>query len=150
MATVKPELKQSDQATIDWPISAGVVSLDSLRRAIRDDRLDRGHLKVLAYLGECLKPPRSAGGHRLYAEEYERRLVFVRRARELGFSLEDVRALLRLTGGRDKACGKAKGITEKHIAEIRWKVNELKRLERVLSNHGHPVLWGRHVGLPNP
>jgi MerR family regulatory protein len=34
-------------------------------------------------IGILLKPPRSAGGHRLYAEEYQRRLVFVRRAREL-------------------------------------------------------------------
>ncbi len=33
------------------------------------------------------RPPRSKGGHRLYAEEYQRRLVFVRRARELGFPL---------------------------------------------------------------
>ena len=84
-------------------------------------------------IGILLKPPRSAGGHRLYAEEYQRRLVFVRRARELGFPLEDVRALLRLTEGRHLACGKAKLITEKHIADIRRKVNELKRLERVLS-----------------
>jgi MerR family mercuric resistance operon transcriptional regulator len=84
-------------------------------------------------IGILPKPPRSAGGHRLYAEGYQRHLVFVRRARELGFSLEDVRALLRLTGDRHMACGKAKGITEKHIADIRRKVDELKRLERALS-----------------
>jgi MerR family mercuric resistance operon transcriptional regulator len=84
-------------------------------------------------IGILPKPPRSAGGHRLYPEEYQRFLVFVRRARELGFSLEDVRALLRLTGDPHMACGKVKGITEKHIADIRRKVNELKRLERVLS-----------------
>jgi len=84
-------------------------------------------------IGILPKPPRSAGGHRLYVEGYQRHLVFVRRARELGFSLEDVRALLRLTGDRRMACGKAKGITEKHIADIRRKVDELKRLERALS-----------------
>jgi MerR family mercuric resistance operon transcriptional regulator len=44
-------------------------------------------------IGILPNPPRSKGRHRLYAEEYQRRLVFVRRARKLGFSLEDVRAL---------------------------------------------------------
>ena len=48
-------------------------------------------------IGILPKPPRSAGGHRLYAEYYQWRLVFVRRARESGFALEYVRALLRLT-----------------------------------------------------
>jgi MerR family transcriptional regulator, mercuric resistance operon regulatory protein len=64
------------------------------------------HIETIRYyerIGILPKPPRSAGGNRLYAEEYQRRLVFVRRARELGFSLEDVRALLRLTG--DQAGG---------------------------------------------
>ena len=84
-------------------------------------------------IGILPKPPRSAGGHRLYTEEYQRRLVFVRRARELGFALEDVRALLRLSEGRHMACGKVKTITEKHIADIHRKVDELKRLERALN-----------------
>ena len=84
-------------------------------------------------IGILPKPPRSAVGHRLYAEEYQRRLVFVRRARELGFPLEDVRALLRLSGDRHMACGQAKRITEKHVADIHRKVDELKRLERALS-----------------
>jgi MerR family mercuric resistance operon transcriptional regulator len=70
-------------------------------------------------IGILPKPARSAGGHRLYAEECQRRLVFVRRARELDFSLEDVRALLRLTGDRH--------------ADIHRKVDALKRLERALS-----------------
>jgi MerR family mercuric resistance operon transcriptional regulator len=78
--------------------------------------------------------PRTKGGHRLYAEEYQRRLVFVRRARQLGFTLEDVRALHRLTEDRHMACGKVKRITESHIADIHRKVSELKRLELALSS----------------
>jgi MerR family transcriptional regulator, mercuric resistance operon regulatory protein len=96
---------------------------------------------------ECIgilpKPPRIPGGHRLYgelyAEEYRWRLVFVRRARDLGFSIDDVCALLELTGGRRMACAKVKRITEKRIADIRQKVNELKRLEHTLRAHGHPM-----------
>ncbi|MBN8906049.1 MAG: MerR family transcriptional regulator, partial [Rhodospirillales bacterium] len=42
-------------------------------------------------------PIRTAGGHRVYTEAHRNRLAFVRHARELGFSLQDVRELLQLT-----------------------------------------------------
>jgi len=71
--------------------------------------------------------------NRLFTDEHKQRLIFIRRARELGFSLDQVRALLGLTGGRCMTCAKVKGITEQHIAEIRQRVKDLKRLERVLS-----------------
>jgi len=84
-------------------------------------------------IGILPKPPRSAAGHRVYLNEHGQRLIFVRRARELGFSLGQVRALLGLTGGRHVTCAKVKAITERHIAEIRKKLKDLKRLERELS-----------------
>jgi len=83
-------------------------------------------------IGILPKPPRSAGGHRLYAGEHRQRLVFIRRSRELGFSLDQVRALLGLRDGR-RTCARVKTITEQHIADIRRKLKDLKRLERVLS-----------------
>jgi MerR family transcriptional regulator, mercuric resistance operon regulatory protein len=83
-------------------------------------------------IGILAKPPRSGGGHRLYAKEYQQRLVFVRRARELGFSLDEVRALLRLTG-RHGTCAKVKTIAEQHITDIRRRIIELNRLKRALS-----------------
>ncbi len=52
------------------------------------------HIETIRYyerIGILPKPRRSEGGHRLYAEEYQQRLLFVRRARELGFSLDEVR-----------------------------------------------------------
>ena len=84
-------------------------------------------------IGILPKPLRSEGGHRLYADEYRQRLLFVRRARELGFSLDEVRALLGLTGGRRVTCAKVKGITEQHIAAIRKRIKDLKRLEHALG-----------------
>src|SRR5215813_3261973 len=80
------------------------------------------------------KPPRSAGGHRLYANEHKQRLVFIRRSRALGFSLRQVRLLLGLSGGRRLTCAKVKSITQQHITEIRLKIKDLRRLERVLSD----------------
>jgi MerR family transcriptional regulator, mercuric resistance operon regulatory protein len=84
-------------------------------------------------IGILPKPARSSGGHRLYADAHRRRLVFIRQARELGFSLDEVRALLGLEGGRRMTCAKVKSITEQHIADIRRQVKDLKRIERVLT-----------------
>jgi MerR family transcriptional regulator, mercuric resistance operon regulatory protein len=78
-------------------------------------------------------PPRSAGRHRLYDEPHRKRLVFIRRARELGFSLEEIRALLGLGGKHDLTCGDVRALTQHHIEAIRDKVRDLKRLERTLS-----------------
>ncbi len=83
-------------------------------------------------IGILPNPPRSAGGHRLYAKEHTQRLVFIRRSRQLGFSLDQVRELLGLSSGH-MTCARVKTITEQHIADIRRRVKDLKRLERVLS-----------------
>ena len=91
-------------------------------------------IRYYARIGILPKPPRSTGGQRLYTNEHRQRLVFIRRARELGFSLDEVRALLQLTGGRRNACATVKSITEKHIADIRQRVRELNRLEHALSS----------------
>lgn len=85
-------------------------------------------------IGILPKPPRSNGGHRLYSHEHQQRLIFIRRSRELGFSLDQVRELLGLSGGRRLTCAKVKHISEQHIADIRQRVKDLRRLERVLSD----------------
>jgi MerR family mercuric resistance operon transcriptional regulator len=78
-------------------------------------------------------PPRTAGGRRVYDTTDLRILVFIRRSRELGFSLDEIRALLRL-GGPDKAsCREVREIAARHLEDIRAKLNDLKKLERLLS-----------------
>ena len=59
-------------------------------------------------IGLLPEPPRSPGGHRLYEEEHLRRLTFIRRSRELGFTLEEVRGLLRLVDGGLYTCAEVK------------------------------------------
>ena len=76
---------------------------------------------------------RSEGRHRLYDDNLVRRLQFVRRSRELGFSIEEIRALLRLVDQGGLACSEANNITLIHLAEIRSKIADLRKLERVLS-----------------
>jgi len=85
-------------------------------------------------IGLLPAPPRSEGRHRLYDQSYGQRLVFIRRSRELGFSLDEVRELLGLTSGHRLTCHAVKALTEQHVADIRRKVKDLRRLERVLSD----------------
>ena len=84
-------------------------------------------------IGLLPAPRRSEGRHRLYDGSLVQRLQFVRRSRELGFSIEEIQALLRLVDQGGLACSEAKNITVSHLAEIRGKIADLKKLERVLA-----------------
>ena len=78
-------------------------------------------------------PSRAENGRRIYGATERRILAFVRRSRELGFSLDEVRALLRL-GGPDKAsCREVREIAAHHLDDIRAKINDLRKLERLLT-----------------
>ena len=83
-------------------------------------------------IGLLPAPPRSKGGHRMYNEDLLRRLHFIRRSRELGFTLDEVRGLLRLVDGGDYTCGEVETLTTAHLGEVRRKLADLKRLEKVL------------------
>jgi MerR family mercuric resistance operon transcriptional regulator len=78
-------------------------------------------------------PGRSAGGYRLYGPEHLKRLSFVRRSRQLGFSLDEIRGLLRLVDGDAYTCAQVRDLTLGHLEEIRRKIADLKRLKRVME-----------------
>lgn len=78
-------------------------------------------------------PPRTASGRRIYDSTDLRILVFIRRSRELGFSLDQIRALLRLGGPGKAACREVREIAARHLDDIRAKLADLKKLERLLS-----------------
>ena len=85
-------------------------------------------------IGLLPPPPRSAGGQRHYGEDGLKRLTFIRRSRELGFSLEEVRGLLRLVDGGGYTCAEVRAITLGHLAEVRAKIADLRRLGRTLES----------------
>jgi MerR family mercuric resistance operon transcriptional regulator len=70
-------------------------------------------------IGLLPPPPRSAGGQRHYGKDGLKRLTFIRRSRELGFSLKEVRGLLRLVDGGGYTCAEVRAITLDHLAEVR-------------------------------
>jgi len=79
-------------------------------------------------------PPRTAGGHRDYAPEHLRRLTFIRRARELGFTLGEVRGLLGLVDGGDWTCAEVRKMTLEHLASVRRKIAGLQKLGAILDD----------------
>lgn len=85
-------------------------------------------------IGVLPQPPRSKGGHRVYAESHLKRLAFVQRSRGLGFTQKEVRGLLKLVDGGDFTCGEIKEIALAHADEVRQKISDLRRMENVLSN----------------
>jgi MerR family mercuric resistance operon transcriptional regulator len=78
-------------------------------------------------------PPRTAGGRRVFDTSDLRTLIFVRRSRELGFSLDEIRALLRLGGPENAPCAEVHAIAAHHLENIRAKLRDLTKLERVLA-----------------
>ena len=80
------------------------------------------------------RPPRTAGGHRVYGEDDRRRLAFIRRCRELGFPLDAVRELLRLVDRGTVTCGEVQAVTLARLEEVRAKIADLGRLEAVLAD----------------
>ncbi len=93
------------------------------------------HIETVRYyerIGLLPAPPRSEGGHRIYDEDLLRRLNFIRRCRELGFTLDEVRGLLLLVDGGDYTCGEVEVFTFAHLGKVRRKLADLKRMEKVL------------------
>jgi len=100
-------------------------------------RQTRCNIETIRYyerIGLVPKPPRQ-GRYRRYDVDDIARLRFIRRARQLGFTLDEVRALLGLTAAdrkdvRSEACSLAAA----HVADIRAKIADLRAMERVLTD----------------
>jgi len=78
-------------------------------------------------------PARTAGGHRAYTRTHLDRLAFVRHARELGFSLDDVRGLLGLADHPERSCAEADRIARVHLDAVRGRIARLRALEEELA-----------------
>lgn len=83
-------------------------------------------------IGVLPSPPRTEGGHRLYSDHHLKRLTFIRRSRELGFTLDDIRNLLGLVEG-GYTCGEVQHAALAHLKSIRRKIADLRRMERTLA-----------------
>ena len=85
-------------------------------------------------IGVMPSPLRTAGGHRYYPTEQVKRLAFIRRSRELGFTLDQVRGLLGFIDSRNYTYADVKTMTDEHLTELRRKIADLRKMERVLKD----------------
>lgn len=92
-----------------------------------------GTIRYYERIGLLPEPARSEGGYRIYNENHLKRLSFIRRSRELGFTIEEIRVLLNLVDGGNYACSDVKTITLEHVETVSQKIADLKKLEKTLS-----------------
>jgi MerR family mercuric resistance operon transcriptional regulator len=94
------------------------------------------NLETIRYyekIGLMPDPRGTADGYRRYDTGHERRLRFIRRGRELGFSIDDLKNLLDLVDRRAVSCTEVRSTAQNQLAATRRKIADLKRIERVLS-----------------
>ena len=79
------------------------------------------------------EPARTEGNYRSYEPSHLNRLSFIRRARDLGFSLDQVKALLRLSDDRSQSCTAVDDIAKTHREEVESKIRDLQALKAELD-----------------
>ncbi|MCB1518610.1 MAG: Cu(I)-responsive transcriptional regulator [Hyphomicrobiaceae bacterium] len=85
-------------------------------------------------IGLVPKPDRRQSNYRDYGDDDLHRLGFVARARDLGFSIPEIRDLLRLWADKSRASAEVKKLTEDHIAELDKKIEALREMRETLSH----------------
>jgi DNA-binding transcriptional MerR regulator len=79
-------------------------------------------------------PARTSGNYRVYSKDQVGRLSFVRRARDLGFTIDEVRELLSLSDQKDRSCEAVDAIARQHLADVDRKIADLTALRRELDS----------------
>lgn len=94
------------------------------------------HIETIRYYERIKmlpKPPRTNGGRRIYSAAHIRTLTFIKRSRDLGFSIDDVRELLRLGGPGKAPCREVRDIATDHLDEVQAKIAHLRQVEQLLQ-----------------
>jgi Hg(II)-responsive transcriptional regulator len=94
------------------------------------------HMETLRYYerrGLVARPPRSASNYRRYPEDAVRRVRFIKRAQELGFSLNDIKELLSLRADPEAGCAEVRACAEAKIKDIDAKIGALTAMKYALS-----------------
>ena len=111
------------------------------------------NLETIRYyerIGLIPEPARSASGYRLYGDEAARRLAFIRRGRELGFTIEEIRNLLQLAAHPESPCHEADRLVQEHLDLVDARIRDLKALRGELvklsgCNAEHAEIGRAHV-----
>lgn len=95
-----------------------------------------------------LPKARRRGRYRHYTSGDVGRLIFVRRARELGFTLDQVRTLLNLAATGGDACAEVRTLAAVHLTDIRGRIADLRAMERILAQSVRQCDAGQQTTCP--
>lgn len=90
-------------------------------------------IRYYEQIGLLPRPDRQQGNQRRYADEDVGRLTFIRRCREFGFSIVQVRTLTALVADRSRSCMEARELAHAHLLDVRAKLRELRALEKSIA-----------------
>jgi DNA-binding transcriptional MerR regulator len=89
-------------------------------------------IRYYEQIGLLKRADRKDGGHRVYSDADLRRLTFIRRCRDFGFPIEQVRSLVDLLENGDRSCVEARDLARDNLDAVRAKLTELQALEASL------------------
>lgn len=107
--------------------------------------------KMIRYyegIGLIKQSRRTESGYRVYTENELHTLRFIKRARDLGFSLEQIRELLSLWQDTHRASADVKAIAQTHVAELQKRIDELTSMRDTLSHLAHCCSGDRRPECP--
>ena len=106
--------------TIDGPVSIGELARAASTKVVT--------MRYYERIGLLPPPPRTPGNYRAYDPEHVFRLRFIRRCRDLGFTLDQIRDLLRLSARKEQDCTDVDRLAAAHRASVEGKIADLRRL----------------------
>jgi len=112
------------------PMTEEIMTTGQLARAVG---IGVETVRYYERTGLLPKPPRTPGGHRQYGEADARRLRFVRKAQELGFTLREIKGLLSLRVEPGKNCASVASTADRVMARIDLQIRELNSMRRALA-----------------
>lgn len=90
-------------------------------------------IRYYEQIGLLPQPARAGNGHRYYREDDLKRLTFIKRCRDFGFPIEQVRAMLSLFEDGDRSCAEARDMAQLHLDAVRVKLDAMRQLEAGLA-----------------
>ena len=94
------------------------------------------------------EPLRSASGYRIYDDSHLKRLSFIKRCRELGFTLKEIAALLKLVDGGNYTCAEIRDQTITHLQDVEDKIEDLRKMQLTLKSMVSDCEGGSIPGCP--
>ena len=84
-------------------------------------------------IGLLGSPGRTEGGHRIYKRQHLKQITFIKRSRELGFTLKEIEGLQNLVDGGSYTCEEVRDLTIVHLTEVEQKIADLQKIQSTLN-----------------